>query len=85
MFYINVTFVFLFLTDSFTLFYNLKNKCCFYRDKAGVQDTFMTYEVYKDDITMRLVAEACKLLGKNNFFSVVNYIGLLVGVLPDYL
>ncbi|XP_026797175.3 guanylate cyclase soluble subunit beta-2 [Pangasianodon hypophthalmus] len=32
------------------------------RDKAGVQDTFMTYEVYKDDITLRLVAEACKLL-----------------------
>ncbi|XP_060762619.1 guanylate cyclase soluble subunit beta-2-like, partial [Neoarius graeffei] len=32
------------------------------RDEAGVQDTFMTYEVYKDDITMRLVAEACKLL-----------------------
>ncbi|XP_053529784.1 guanylate cyclase soluble subunit beta-2-like [Ictalurus punctatus] len=31
-------------------------------DKAGVQDTFMTYEVYEDDITMRLVAEACKLL-----------------------
>ncbi|KAM9439599.1 guanylate cyclase soluble subunit beta-2-like [Clarias gariepinus] len=32
------------------------------RNEAGVQDTFMTYEVYKDDITMRLVAEACKLL-----------------------
>ncbi|XP_030633881.1 guanylate cyclase soluble subunit beta-2-like [Chanos chanos] len=32
------------------------------RDEAGVQDTFMTYEVYKDDITMRLVTEACKLL-----------------------
>ncbi|KAF5898499.1 guanylate cyclase soluble subunit beta-2-like, partial [Clarias magur] len=32
------------------------------RSKAGVQDTFMTHEVYKDDITMRLVAEACKLL-----------------------
>ncbi|XP_051535348.1 guanylate cyclase soluble subunit beta-2-like [Myxocyprinus asiaticus] len=32
------------------------------RDAAGVQDTFMTYEVYKDDITMRLVTEACKML-----------------------
>lgn len=35
-----------------------------YRDEAGVQDTFLTYEVYKDEITMQLVAEACKLLGK---------------------
>uniref|UniRef100_A0A3B4VGF4 guanylate cyclase n=1 Tax=Seriola dumerili TaxID=41447 RepID=A0A3B4VGF4_SERDU len=33
------------------------------RDGAGVQDTFLTYEVYKDEITMQLVAEACKLLG----------------------
>ncbi|XP_036393528.1 guanylate cyclase soluble subunit beta-2-like [Megalops cyprinoides] len=32
------------------------------RNEASVQDTFMTFEVYKDDITMRLVAEACKLL-----------------------
>ncbi|KAM9452135.1 guanylate cyclase soluble subunit beta-2-like isoform 3-T3 [Salvelinus alpinus] len=32
------------------------------RDEAGVQDTFLTYEVYKDDITMQLVAAACKLL-----------------------
>ncbi|XP_035240242.1 guanylate cyclase soluble subunit beta-2-like [Anguilla anguilla] len=32
------------------------------RTEAGVQDTFMTFEVYGDDITMRLVAEACKLL-----------------------
>nr|XP_015216437.1 PREDICTED: guanylate cyclase soluble subunit beta-2-like isoform X1 [Lepisosteus oculatus]XP_015216438.1 PREDICTED: guanylate cyclase soluble subunit beta-2-like isoform X2 [Lepisosteus oculatus] len=32
------------------------------RHEAGVQDTFMTFEVYKDDITMRLVEEACKLL-----------------------
>lgn len=38
----------------------------FCRDEAGVQDTFMTYEVYKDDITMRLVSEACKLLGNIN-------------------
>lgn len=34
------------------------------RDEAGVQDTFLTYEVYKDEITMQLVTEACKLLGK---------------------
>ncbi|KAM9359474.1 guanylate cyclase soluble subunit beta-2-like [Symphorus nematophorus] len=33
------------------------------RDAAGVQDTFLTYEVYQDEITMQLVAEACKLLG----------------------
>ncbi|KAI3354274.1 hypothetical protein L3Q82_018811, partial [Scortum barcoo] len=34
------------------------------RDGAGVQDTFLTYEVYKDEITMQLVADACKLLGE---------------------
>ncbi|XP_049918350.1 guanylate cyclase soluble subunit beta-2-like [Epinephelus moara] len=33
------------------------------RDEAGVQDSFLTYEVYKDEITMQLVAETCKLLG----------------------
>uniref|UniRef100_H3BCR9 guanylate cyclase n=1 Tax=Latimeria chalumnae TaxID=7897 RepID=H3BCR9_LATCH len=32
------------------------------RTQAGAQDTFMTFEVYKDDITMRLVEEACRLL-----------------------
>ncbi|XP_066513238.1 guanylate cyclase soluble subunit beta-2-like isoform X1 [Hoplias malabaricus] len=32
------------------------------REQAGVQDTFMTYEVYQDEITLRLVAEACRLL-----------------------
>ncbi|XP_007258446.3 guanylate cyclase soluble subunit beta-2-like [Astyanax mexicanus] len=32
------------------------------RDAACVQDTFMTYEVYKDEITVRLVTEACRLL-----------------------
>ncbi|KAM3875219.1 LOW QUALITY PROTEIN: guanylate cyclase soluble subunit beta-2-like [Diretmus argenteus] len=32
------------------------------RDEAGVQDTFLTYEVYKDEITMQLVRAACKLL-----------------------
>ncbi|XP_063060828.1 guanylate cyclase soluble subunit beta-2-like [Engraulis encrasicolus] len=32
------------------------------RNEAKVQDTFMTYEVYPDDITMKLVSEACKLL-----------------------
>lgn len=34
------------------------------REEAGVQDSFLTYEVYKDDITMQLVVDACKLLGK---------------------
>uniref|UniRef100_A0A8C1J8E3 guanylate cyclase n=1 Tax=Cyprinus carpio TaxID=7962 RepID=A0A8C1J8E3_CYPCA len=29
---------------------------------AGVQETFMTYEIYNDDITLRLVQEACKML-----------------------
>ncbi|XP_060767525.1 guanylate cyclase soluble subunit beta-2 [Neoarius graeffei] len=29
---------------------------------AGVQDTFMTYEIYDDVITIRLVQEACKML-----------------------
>uniref|UniRef100_A0A8C2JWK5 guanylate cyclase n=1 Tax=Cyprinus carpio TaxID=7962 RepID=A0A8C2JWK5_CYPCA len=29
---------------------------------AGVQETFMTYEIYDDDITLRLVQEACKML-----------------------
>ncbi|TNN01831.1 hypothetical protein fugu_011213 [Takifugu bimaculatus] len=33
------------------------------REEAGVQDSFLTYEVYEDDITMQLVADACKLLG----------------------
>uniref|UniRef100_A0A8C4S0B9 guanylate cyclase n=1 Tax=Erpetoichthys calabaricus TaxID=27687 RepID=A0A8C4S0B9_ERPCA len=32
------------------------------RDQAGVQDSFMTHEVYKDVITMRLVDETCKFL-----------------------
>uniref|UniRef100_A0A667Y2N9 guanylate cyclase n=1 Tax=Myripristis murdjan TaxID=586833 RepID=A0A667Y2N9_9TELE len=32
------------------------------RDEAGVQDTFLTYEVYEDEITMQLVTEACRLL-----------------------
>ncbi|XP_056329093.1 guanylate cyclase soluble subunit beta-2-like [Danio aesculapii] len=32
------------------------------RDAAKVQDTFMTYEVYSDNITMQLVTETCKML-----------------------
>ncbi|XP_059369658.1 guanylate cyclase soluble subunit beta-2-like [Carassius carassius] len=32
------------------------------RDSARVQDTFMTYEVYADNITMQLVTEACRML-----------------------
>ncbi len=34
---------------------------------AGVQETFMTYEIYDDAITLRLVQEACKMLGKYHF------------------
>lgn len=33
---------------------------------AGVQDTFMTYEIYDDVITLRLVQEACKMLGEHH-------------------
>ncbi|XP_036106450.1 guanylate cyclase soluble subunit beta-2-like isoform X1 [Molossus molossus] len=33
------------------------------KDSAGVQDTFMTYTVYEDIITIKLVQEACKILG----------------------
>ncbi|XP_028320850.1 guanylate cyclase soluble subunit beta-2 [Gouania willdenowi] len=33
------------------------------REKAGVQDSFFTHKVYEDEITLQLVAEACKLLG----------------------
>ncbi|CAL8238041.1 unnamed protein product, partial [Boreogadus saida] len=29
---------------------------------AEVQDTFMTYEVYDDTVTLRLVKEACSML-----------------------
>ncbi|ROI16208.1 Guanylate cyclase soluble subunit beta-2, partial [Anabarilius grahami] len=32
------------------------------RLKAGVQETFMTYEIYDDLITLRLVQEACEML-----------------------
>lgn len=36
---------------------------------AGVQETFMTYEIYDDVITLRLVQEACKMLGEFDFVS----------------
>lgn len=39
----------------------------FPRLMAGVQETFMTYEIYDDDITLRLVQEACKMLGEYHF------------------
>uniref|UniRef100_A0A8D0GF78 guanylate cyclase n=1 Tax=Sphenodon punctatus TaxID=8508 RepID=A0A8D0GF78_SPHPU len=32
------------------------------RVQAGVQDTFLTFEVYKDEITMQLIDKACKML-----------------------
>lgn len=46
---------------------------------ADVQDTFMTYEIYDDIITIRLVQEACKMLGESNFNpvpKVLNYLSL---------
>ncbi|XP_075013793.1 guanylate cyclase soluble subunit beta-2-like [Calonectris borealis] len=33
------------------------------RLQAGVQDSFLTFEVYKDEITMQLVDKACQILG----------------------
>lgn len=36
----------------------------------GVQDTFMTYTVYDDILTLSLVEEACSLLGKSSNFSI---------------
>uniref|UniRef100_A0A8B9GKF2 guanylate cyclase n=1 Tax=Amazona collaria TaxID=241587 RepID=A0A8B9GKF2_9PSIT len=33
------------------------------RLQAGVQDSFLTFEVYNDEITMQLVDKACKILG----------------------
>ncbi|KAJ8282461.1 hypothetical protein COCON_G00049800 [Conger conger] len=36
------------------------------RTLTKVQDTFMTYEIYDDAITLRLVQEACKMLGASS-------------------
>uniref|UniRef100_A0A8C6ZQ78 guanylate cyclase n=1 Tax=Nothoprocta perdicaria TaxID=30464 RepID=A0A8C6ZQ78_NOTPE len=33
------------------------------RLQAGVEDSFLTFEVYKDEITMQLIDKACKILG----------------------
>ncbi|XP_019388603.1 PREDICTED: guanylate cyclase soluble subunit beta-2-like [Crocodylus porosus] len=33
------------------------------RIQAGVQDSFLTFEVYQDEITMLLIDKACKMLG----------------------
>lgn len=35
-----------------------------FRASAEVQDAFMTYTVYDDIITIKLVQEACKILGE---------------------
>ncbi|KAJ6669299.1 hypothetical protein lerEdw1_008108 [Lerista edwardsae] len=32
------------------------------RVQTGVQDTFLTFKVYRDDITMQLIDQACKML-----------------------
>ncbi|KAK9401146.1 guanylate cyclase soluble subunit beta-2-like [Crotalus adamanteus] len=34
------------------------------RVQTGVQDTFFTFEVYKDEITMQLIDKACQMLGR---------------------
>ncbi|XP_042190318.1 guanylate cyclase soluble subunit beta-2-like [Callorhinchus milii] len=36
------------------------------RAQADVEDTFMTYQIYDDAITLRLVHEACKILGASS-------------------
>lgn len=44
------------------------NLLYFFRKQAGIQDTFMTYTVYDDVITFKLIQEACKTLSKNSLF-----------------
>lgn len=39
------------------------------RTKAEVQESFMTYEIYDDTLTLRLVQEACKMLGESHLGS----------------
>lgn len=41
----------------------LRNIYFCYRVQTGVQDTFLTFEVYSDEITMQLIDKACKMLG----------------------
>lgn len=36
-----------------------------FRASADVQDAFMTYTVYDDVITIKLIQEACEVLGKS--------------------
>lgn len=36
-----------------------------FRASAEVQDAFMTYTAYDDIITIKLIQEACKVLGKS--------------------
>lgn len=52
-------------------------KSYFLRLLAEVQDTFMTYEIYDDIITIRLVQEACKMLGERNFNHVPKLLSFL--------
>lgn len=47
------------VTESSTAF------CVSFRASAEVQDVFMTYTVYDDVITIKLIQEACKVLGKS--------------------
>ncbi|KFZ51583.1 Guanylate cyclase soluble subunit beta-2, partial [Antrostomus carolinensis] len=45
------------------------------RLQAGVQDSFLTFEVYKDEITMQLLDKACKILGMCHHTSEMNHPG----------
>lgn len=51
----------------FRVHFPVQLKSYFLRLLAEVQDTFMTYEIYDDVITIRLVQEACKMLGETIF------------------
>jgi len=42
------------------------------RLQAGVEDSFLTFGVYKDEITMQLVDKACKILGMCHHASKIN-------------
>lgn len=43
----------------------------------GVQDTFITYTVYDDALTFRLLQEVCSILGKISNIYYLFYLSLL--------
>jgi len=55
-----------------------------YRLQAGVQDSFLTFEVYKDEITMQLVDKACKILGMCHHASKMNHPGSSLRLQPRF-